>query len=56
VIAVRLAEDRGDANAVLATLWPHLPTKTGQTEKVTDMVSPAGFLPPIAATGPTWAR
>ena len=45
VIAVRLAEDRGDANAVLATLWPHLPTKTGQTEKVTDMVSPAGFLP-----------
>jgi carbonic anhydrase len=45
IIAVRLAEDRGDANAVLATLWPHLPTKTGQTAKVTDMVSPAGFLP-----------
>jgi len=45
VIAVRLAEDRGDANAVLATLWPHLPVKTGQSEKVTDMVSPAGFIP-----------
>jgi carbonic anhydrase len=45
VIAVRLGEDRGDANAVLSTLWPHLPTKTGQIEKVTDMVSPAGFIP-----------
>jgi carbonic anhydrase len=45
VIAVRLAEDRGDANAVLSTLWPHLPTKTGEVEKVTDSVSPAGFLP-----------
>jgi carbonic anhydrase len=45
VIAVRLAEERGDANAVLATLWPHLPTRTGQTEKVTDLVNPAGFLP-----------
>src|ERR1700733_1845586 len=40
VIAVRLAEDRGDANAVLSTLWPHLPTKTGEVEKVTDSVSP----------------
>jgi carbonic anhydrase len=45
VIAVRLAEDRGDANAVLSMLWPHLPTKTGQTEKVADMVNPAGFIP-----------
>ncbi|MGD0893388.1 MAG: carbonic anhydrase family protein [Terracidiphilus sp.] len=45
VIAVRLAENRGDANAVLSMLWPHLPTKPGQTEKVTDMVSPAGFIP-----------
>jgi carbonic anhydrase len=45
VIAVRLAEDRGDANAVLAALWPHLPTKTGETEKVADMINPAGLLP-----------
>lgn len=45
VIAVRLAEDRGDANAVLAALWPSLPTKTGETEKVADMINPAGLLP-----------
>jgi len=46
VIAIRLIEDRATPpNAVLATLWPHLPTKVGATEKVTDMVNPGGFLP-----------
>ena len=46
VVAVRLTEDiTTPPNAVLAMLWPHLPTKTGQTEKVTDMVNPGGFLP-----------
>jgi carbonic anhydrase len=46
VVAVRLTEDiTTPPNAVLSTLWPHLPTKTGQTEKVTDMVNPGGFLP-----------
>jgi carbonic anhydrase len=45
VIAVRFTMDRGDANAVLAALWPHLPTTAGTTEKVTDMVNPGGFLP-----------
>ncbi len=45
VLAVRLAEDRGDPNATLATLWEHLPTKPGTTEKVTDMVNPGGVLP-----------
>lgn len=45
VVAVRLALDQGDANAVLAVLWPHLPRSKGATEKVTDMVNPGGFLP-----------
>jgi carbonic anhydrase len=47
VVAIRLAEDRTTPpNAVLAALWPHLPTKAGQTEKVTEMVNPGGLLPP----------
>ncbi len=45
VLAVRLSEDRGYPNATLATLWAHLPTKPGQTEKITDMVNPGGLLP-----------
>lgn len=46
VVALRLAEDRATApNAVLAALWPHLPTKVGDTEKVTEMVNPGGLLP-----------
>jgi carbonic anhydrase len=46
VVAIRLAEDRTTPpNAVLATLWPHLPTKAGATEKVADMVNPGGLLP-----------
>jgi carbonic anhydrase len=45
VIAVRLNEDQGMPNATLAALWPHLPTATGATEKVTDMVNPGGLLP-----------
>jgi carbonic anhydrase len=47
VVAIRLAEDRSTPpNAVLAALWPHLPTKTGDTEKVTEIVNPGGLLPP----------
>jgi carbonic anhydrase len=45
VIAIRLVEDRGDANAVLATLWDHLPAAAGATEKVSDFINPGGFLP-----------
>ena len=29
VIAIRFNEDRGNANAVMASLWPHLPQKVG---------------------------
>lgn len=46
IVEVRMALDRGNPNAVLAALWPHLPQKAGATEKVTDMVNPRGFLPP----------
>lgn len=45
IVEVRLAMDRGNPNAVLATLWPHLP-KEGATAKVDAMVNPGGFLPP----------
>ena len=46
VIAVRLIESiTTPPNALLATLFPHLPTKVGETEKVADMVNPGGFLP-----------
>jgi carbonic anhydrase len=45
VVAVRFALNRSDANAVLASLWPHLPQKVGASEKVTEMINPGGFLP-----------
>lgn len=45
VLAVRFAENRGEPNATLATLWQHLPTASGATDKVTDMVNPGGLLP-----------
>lgn len=46
VIAIRLSEDRNTPpNPVLSTLWPHLPTTPGATEKVADMVNPGGLLP-----------
>jgi carbonic anhydrase len=45
VVAVRMTEDAGRPNAVLATLWPQLPKTVGGTAKVTDMVNPGGLLP-----------
>jgi carbonic anhydrase len=45
VLAVRFSENRGEPNATLATLWQHLPTTPGTTDKVTDMVNPGGLLP-----------
>jgi carbonic anhydrase len=45
VIALRLNVDPGNPNAVLAALWPHLPTKTGDTARVTDEINAAGLLP-----------
>jgi carbonic anhydrase len=43
VIAVRLNE--GNGNAVLASLWQHLPQTAGATDKTTESMSPAGLLP-----------
>jgi carbonic anhydrase len=43
VVAVRLNE--GNANAVLAALWEHLPNAAGKTDKVTESMNPAGLLP-----------
>jgi carbonic anhydrase len=45
VVAVRLTEDAGSPNAVMAMLWPHLPKTAGASEKVDDMVNPGGLLP-----------
>jgi carbonic anhydrase len=45
VVAVRLSEKRGDPNAILATLWEHLPTTAGTKSKIDDMINPGGFLP-----------
>jgi carbonic anhydrase len=42
---VRLGVEIGNANAVLATLWEHLPKTAGQTEKVPDLVNAGGLLP-----------
>jgi carbonic anhydrase len=44
-LAVRLNEERGFPNAVLAALWEHLPTSPGASQKDPDMVDPAGLLP-----------
>jgi carbonic anhydrase len=45
VVRVRLGEQIGNPNAVLATLWAHLPKTAGQTEKVADLVNAGGLLP-----------
>jgi carbonic anhydrase len=45
IIASRLIEDQNRPNAVLATLWEHLPATAGKTEKIADMVNPGGLLP-----------
>ncbi|HTB95848.1 MAG TPA: carbonic anhydrase family protein [Terracidiphilus sp.] len=45
VIAIRFAMDRGEPDAVLAALWPHLPKKAGDTVKMEEMIDPAAFLP-----------
>jgi carbonic anhydrase len=45
IVDIRLLEDAGSPNAVLAALWPHLPKTAGETRKVTEMVSAGGLLP-----------
>ena len=55
IVSVRLNQDRGFPNALLAMLWQHLPAKAGATAKIADMVSVGGLLPRTAAIGPTSA-
>jgi len=43
VVALRLNE--GNANALLAALWPHLPKTAGATDKMAESMSPAALLP-----------
>jgi carbonic anhydrase len=45
IVAVRLNQDRGFPNALLALLFDHLPSTPGATAKITEMVSPGGLLP-----------
>lgn len=44
-VAVRLSEERGAPNAVLAALWEHLPATAGARAQIGDMIDPAGLLP-----------
>lgn len=45
IVAVRLNQDRGFPNALMATLWQHLPAKPDTSSRITDMVSAGGLLP-----------
>jgi carbonic anhydrase len=45
IVGVRLNEDRGNPNAVMATLWTHLPTRAGTSARVTDPISAGGLIP-----------
>ena len=45
IVDLRLIEDVGNPNAVIATLWQHLPKKAGASEKIAEMVNPGGLLP-----------
>jgi carbonic anhydrase len=45
IVAVRLNQDRGFPNALLATLFNNLPARPGTSTKITDLVNPGGFLP-----------
>jgi carbonic anhydrase len=45
ILGVRLNEDRGTPNAVMATLWTHLPTRAGTSARVTDMINAGGLIP-----------
>jgi carbonic anhydrase len=45
IVEVRFTMDRGAPNAVMAALWPHLPSAAGATEKVAEPINAGGFLP-----------
>ena len=45
ILGVFLSETMGAPNATLASLWQHLPTTAGKSDKDPDKVSTAGLLP-----------
>ena len=45
VVAVRMTMDQGEANATMATIWEHLPVKTGDHDQITGTINPGGLLP-----------
>jgi len=45
IVAVRLNQDRGFPNALLASLFTHLPATPGTSTRITDMISAGGILP-----------
>lgn len=45
ILAVRLIEDVNTPNAVLATLWKHLPAQPGAAQPIPEFFNPAGLLP-----------
>ena len=45
VVAVLLTEQAQFPNAILATLWEHLPTQAGKSLSIDAMINPGGLLP-----------
>jgi carbonic anhydrase len=45
MVTVRLSMERGEANAIVTSLWEHLPTTTGSREEVPTLINPGGLLP-----------
>lgn len=45
ILAVLLTERNDFPNATLSTIWNHLPTTAGASEKISNMVNPGGLIP-----------
>ena len=45
-VSVRLTLERGSANAIIASLWEHMPAAPGGKEEVSEPVNMGGLLPP----------
>jgi len=45
VVGVRMNEDINTPNALLASIWQHMPKEEGKSEDVSELVNPVGLLP-----------
>jgi carbonic anhydrase len=45
ILGILLSETMGNPNAILASLWEHLPATAGKSDKIADMINTAGLLP-----------